>query len=333
MKGEWKRRSENGAAVAFVHGVLSSGETCWQNANGTYWPTLLEDESTVKKVGIYVFTYRTNIFSGTYRLGDVVDALKEHMRVDRVFDCRTLVFVAHSLGGLVVRKLLVERVTDFSDKHILVGLFLVASPSLGSRYANMLQPLARFLGHSQADALRFSHNNAWLMDLDKEFANLKEAKTIRLVGKELVEDTYIALPGLIRTHVVEPFSGAKYFGESLKVPGSDHFSIAKPDSSQAIQHQLLLRFIAEMSALEEGRLPLEEELRERLEIRLRACKEGEVPFRTFHKLAALFAMRSGFAWNCFEAAGQGTAGRIERWLREVILAQAKNERGQAVPIG
>jgi len=333
MKGEWKRHSENGAAVAFVHGVLSSGETCWQNTNGTYWPTLLEDEPTTEKVGIYVFTYRTNIFSGTYRLGDVVDALKEHMRVDRVFDCRTLVFVAHSMGGLVVRKLLVEHVTDFSDKHISVGLFLVASPSLGSRYANMLQPLARFLGHSQADALRFSHNNAWLMDLDKEFANLKEAKTIRLVGKELVEDTYIALPGLIRTHVVEPFSGAKYFGESLKVPDSDHFSIAKPDSSQAIQHQLLLRFIAEMSALEEGRLPLEEELRERLEIRLRACKEGEVPFRTFHKLAALFAMRSGFAWNCFEAAGQGTAGRIERWLREVILAQAKNERGQGVPIG
>jgi ATP-dependent Clp protease ATP-binding subunit ClpA len=89
----------------------------------------------------------------------------------------------------------------------------------------------------------------------------------------------------------------------------------------------------EMPTHEEGRLPLEEELRERLEIRLRACKEGEVPFRTFHKLAALLAMRSGFAWICFEAAGQGTAGRIERWLREVILAQAKNERGQGGPIG
>jgi hypothetical protein len=333
MKGEWKRRSEHGATLVFVHGALSSGEACWQNANGTYWPTLLEDEPTLEKVGIYVVTYRTNIFSGTYRLGDVVDALKEQMRVDRVLDCRTLVFVAHSLGGLVVRKLLVERVTDFRDKHVSVGLFLVASPFLGSRYANMLQPLARFLGHSQADALRFSQNNAWLMDLDIEFTHLKEAKSIRLAGIELVEDIFIALPGLIRTQVVEPFSGAKYFGEPLKVPGSDHFSIAKPDSPQAIQHQLLLRFIAEMPAHEEGGLPLEEELRERLEIRLRACKEGEVPFRTFHKLAALFAMRSGFAWNCFEAAGRGTAGRIERWLRQVILAQAKNERGQGVPIG
>jgi hypothetical protein len=89
----------------------------------------------------------------------------------------------------------------------------------------------------------------------------------------------------------------------------------------------------EMPTHEEGRLPLEEELRERLEVRLRACKEGDVPFRTFHKLAALFAMRSGFAWICFEAAGQGAAGRIERWLREVISAHAKNERGQDIAIG
>ena len=83
---------------------------------------------------------------------------------------------------------------------------------------------------------------------------------------------------------------------------------------------------------EEDRLPLEEELRERLELRLAACKEGEVPFRTFHKLSALLAMRSGFAWSCFEAVGRGTAGRIERWLRQAIVAQAKNERGQGVSI-
>lgn len=82
-----------------------------------------------------------------------------------------------------------------------------------------------------------------------------------------------------------------------------------------------------------GGLPLEEELRERLELRVRACKEGDVPFRTFHKLAALFAMRSGFARSCFEAAGQGTAGRIERWLRRVIYEQLEAEHGQGVSMG
>src|SRR5262249_50858753 len=113
-------------------GVLSSGDTCWQNANVTYWPSLLASEPTMDRVGVYVFTYRTDMFSGTYRLGDAVDALKEQMRLDGGFDCRALIFVAHSMGGLVARKLLVERVTELRDTGISVGLFLVASPSLGA---------------------------------------------------------------------------------------------------------------------------------------------------------------------------------------------------------
>src|SRR5262249_45840611 len=34
-----------------------------------------------------------------------------------------------------------------------------------------------------------------------------------------------------------------YFGEPFKVPGSDHFSIAKPKNNCAIQHRLLCQFI------------------------------------------------------------------------------------------
>src|SRR5262249_25209400 len=46
--------------------------------------------------------------------------------------------------------------------------------------------------------------------------------------------------------VVEPFSGARYFGEHYKVPHSDHSTIAKPENSGAIQHRLLCRFILDM---------------------------------------------------------------------------------------
>lgn len=43
MQGEWIRRPQGTAASAvFVHGILSSGETCWLNVNGSYWPELLK---------------------------------------------------------------------------------------------------------------------------------------------------------------------------------------------------------------------------------------------------------------------------------------------------
>lgn len=256
MRGEWIRKPSNGISVVFVHGILSSGETCWQHDNGAYWPELLTNEPELEAVGIYVYTYQTGIFSGTYNLNDVVDDLKERLlTMDKVVDNQRIAFVCHSMGGIVVRKFLVERVNDLRDRNIEVGLFLVASPSLGASYANWLKPIAELMGHSQADALRFSQSNIWLNGLDKEFQNLKESGRLKIRGKELIEDKFVVLPRFWRKQVVEPFAGARYFGDPYKVPGSDHFSIAKPRDRRADQHRLLLAFLERMGdmAATEGR--------------------------------------------------------------------------------
>jgi len=251
MQGEWIRRPQGATSAVFVHGILSSGESCWRNDNGSYWPELLKNEPELGSLGIYVFTYQTGIFSGSYRIGDIVDALKTHMQLDGVLQSTDLIFVCHSMGGIVVRKFIVERAAELIGAGKEIDLFLVASPSLGATYADWLSPLAQLFGHAQADALRFVRNNDWLMDLDKEFVNLKEGGKLKIKGKELVEDKFVVLPKLFGRQVVEPFSGAKYFGESFKVPGSDHFSIAKPDAKSAIQHRLLCQFILE-NALSSG---------------------------------------------------------------------------------
>jgi len=249
MHGEWIRKPEGEASgvIVLVHGILSSGSTCWLNDNGCYWPELLKKEPELGSLGIYVFTYQTGFFSGTYRLSDIVDALKELMRLDGVLDSHRLIFVCHSMGGLVVRKFIVERAAELIEANKQIGLFLISSPSLGSSYADWLSPLARRLGHAQADALRFVRDNNWLADLDKEFFNLKEAGRLKIKGKELVEDKFVVLKKLWwLPQVVEPFSGAKYFGEPFKVPKSDHFSIAKPKDKSEIQHRLLCRFVKDM---------------------------------------------------------------------------------------
>ena len=61
----------------------------------------------------------------------------------------------------------------------------------------------------------------------------------------MVEDQPIILKKWFwfRKQIVEPFTGARYFGEHLKVPNSDHSTIAKPDSRDAPQHRLLCHFI------------------------------------------------------------------------------------------
>lgn len=70
-----------------------------------------------------------------------------------------------------------------------------------------------------------------------------EDRRLLLFGKELIEDRFVVLRSLFGKQVVEPFSGAAYFGHPYKVPSSDHFSISKPESDSAIQHRLLCQFV------------------------------------------------------------------------------------------
>ncbi|MEC4749939.1 hypothetical protein [Methylomicrobium sp. Wu6] len=250
MNGRWIRKNQDNVVVIFVHGILSSATECWKNENGVNWPELLMQNKSLCKTGIYTFSYNTGVFSGSYSLGDVVDSFKEQLSLDAVITKKChLIFVCHSMGGIVARKYIVDRQADLISNEIKVGIFLVASPSLGSDYANLVTGLAKILKikNYQAEVLRFAQNNLWLNDLDKNFLNLKESQKLEIKGKELIEDKSVILPNFFKKQVVEPFSGARYFGEQLKIPNSDHISISKPKSSTELQHKILCKFIIDFA--------------------------------------------------------------------------------------
>jgi pimeloyl-ACP methyl ester carboxylesterase/O-acetyl-ADP-ribose deacetylase (regulator of RNase III) len=251
MKGSWIRKlgeTSSPLTVVFVHGILSDGESCWRHRNGSYWPDLLCSQESLRDIGIYEFTYNTDFFSGSYNLGDIVDSLNECLRLDDVNRARKIVFIAHSMGGIVVRRYVVQRCDELAERGAELGLFLIASPSVGSSYATWLSPIAKFLGHAQGQALAFCQNNFWLNDLNGDFRNLLVRGKLVIEGRELVEDRFIVLKRLlVLEQVVPPFSGAVFFGDAFKVPLSDHFSIAKPVDAQAIQHRMLCEFIEKIA--------------------------------------------------------------------------------------
>ncbi|RUT06436.1 hypothetical protein DSM106972_026930 [Dulcicalothrix desertica PCC 7102] len=257
---KWVRKAKNGLNIVFIHGINSSDD-CWRNSNGSYWPQLLADESELADIGIYLFSYRTGLNTGFYSLSYVVDSLREYFVLDDLFDGSGVIFVCHSMGGIVTRRFLVNQHSALIEKGLnKIGLFLVASPSLGSEYANMLSILSRIMGHTQASGLKFSQDNVWLNDLDKDFINLKTDESLQIKGKELIEDLPLYGKRLIKRQIVEPFSGAKYFGNSFKVPGSDHSTIATPADENAVQHRLLVQFIKEFVETELGSAKLDDSL-------------------------------------------------------------------------
>jgi pimeloyl-ACP methyl ester carboxylesterase len=249
----WLREpNDRDTVVVFVHGIISGGIQCWSDDHGVYWPALLAQDGTLKDIGVFVFSYRTSLFSKTYSVSDVVKSLKETIQLRDIHQFKKIIFVAHSLGGIVVRRFLVANQADLISQGAVIGLFMVASPSLGSVHANLLYPLIGLARNTQAKILRFHQQNLWLNDLDDDFIKLKDRGELPIRGKELVEDIpllvfkYRFLRLRLFRQTVPPYSAARYFPDYFKVEGSDHSTIAKPATSASIQHELLVKFIKEL---------------------------------------------------------------------------------------
>jgi pimeloyl-ACP methyl ester carboxylesterase len=337
LGGKWIRQTPGDTCVIFIHGILSDGEQAWMNGNGNFWPQLLADNAPFDDLGIYAFSYRSDAFCRTYSLKDVVDSLRENFNFDDLWTKRHIVFVGHSMGGIIARRFIVTHQTKLIQNKTEIGLFLVASPSLGSKDANALFFIGRLGQNSQAAALRFSQSNIWLNDLHDEFRTLKESGTLPIKGKELVEDETITLKKLfgLRRQIVEPWSAATYFGEPFKIPRSNHSSIAKPKDADEPQCKALTHFLKQMRM---GEMPgarksevanalifihLSEELQKlNLDFTLLHMRDGkdevkdsgpilneEIPFRALDSRGTLeanviYTKRLGFQFKCFVSQGR-----------------------------
>jgi pimeloyl-ACP methyl ester carboxylesterase len=228
--------------IIFIHGVLSNSEKGWTSKTGIHWPTLICEEPEFDYFDIFSYNYTSDIWSRGYRMDDAAQLLQDYL-VSTAFDrYETLVFVCHSMGGIIARRCIVRSERELTGKK--VGLLLVASPSMGSDYANYMAPVSKLFGHTQGQALSSIETNQWLQSLDSDFISVKERAQITVIGKELIEHRLLGSKKWIGLkQVVTYYSANRYFGDPLKIPESDHITIAKPESKESPQHMALCNFL------------------------------------------------------------------------------------------
>jgi hypothetical protein len=150
-----------------------------------------------------------------------------------------LFFICHSTGGIVVRYMLERWASDF-EAHP-VGVALIASPSLGSAWADLAKQLATF--YKQRLGLQLRQGSDSLNDLDERFRDLVKRRPTMLLGGEAHENRFILhgcwLPPIRR--VVEPSSaGRGYWGAPVNLPGTDHFTAVKPRTLSDRPHTFVI---------------------------------------------------------------------------------------------
>lgn len=257
----WYKNRNKDAVIVFVHGILSDSRDAWAHKGNdgsiVYWPKLLQNDPTFEDYSIFLGGFHTETDSRNFGMWDAATELFESLRyrqqdnIKSVLDHSSIIFVTHSTGGIVVRHMLVRNKSAFRTKKI--GLLLIASPSLGSKYADLVTTVLDIVDHQMGKELR--KESGILVELDKNFFNMVSKRELPgLIGREAFEHYFLEdslfkyfVPDFLLKYFLEEVSvnsRARYFAEPLKIPNTDHSSVVKPHSTDDhLAYKFLSNFV------------------------------------------------------------------------------------------
>ena len=139
--------------IIFVHGLGGNAYKtwCWNRDEDNFWPAWLPQEEGLESYRIFTFGYNSN-FKGAGTNLNIIDFAKGLLtrmltsagnrgRQNALIGDQPIIFVAHSMGGLVVKKAYILGRSDdrFSRMVSKVhGIIFLATPHRGTSYAKIL---------------------------------------------------------------------------------------------------------------------------------------------------------------------------------------------------
>jgi pimeloyl-ACP methyl ester carboxylesterase len=236
-------RASNGplrsADLVFVHGLMGSLQTWSSSPERTFWPSWLSEHGNV-----WILNYPADAFwwasSGASmafpeRARSIIDLLVNHQ-----LGRRPLVFVTHSLGGVLVKGML-RAANDLNEpnwKRLLQntrGVAFLGTPHTGAALGTLADAL-RLLG-TTINAAQLRSNEPHLLDLAAWYSR----NAMRLGIRSLAYYEKGTVKGL---KIVDEGSADPRVEDCNPVPSdANHIDICKPQSNSDPVYLGVLRFV------------------------------------------------------------------------------------------
>uniref|UniRef100_UPI00398EFC60 protein SERAC1 isoform X2 n=1 Tax=Pristiophorus japonicus TaxID=55135 RepID=UPI00398EFC60 len=255
------------ADVLFVHGLLGAAFKTWRqkdrndveekDANYTEcWPKtwLAADCPSLRILSVEYDTHLSDWRSKcpvenerkslAYRGRELLIKLKAAGVGDR-----PVVWVAHSMGGLLVKKMLLDASEDPEMRSVVQntqGIVFYSVPHYGSRLAEY-SISARFLLFPSVEVKELSKDSPALRELNNDFTELVREQEVNILSFGEMLPTNIG--SMIKLHVVPPNSADLGIGDFIPLD-VNHLNICKPKSRDSFLYQQSLKFIKDALAQE-----------------------------------------------------------------------------------
>ncbi|WIV60718.1 alpha/beta hydrolase [Amycolatopsis nalaikhensis] len=249
--------------VVFVHGLDGDARKSWSaKRRGSFWPEWLAEDVDLMSVWSLGYDAASSRWLGHAmpiqdRAINLLAQLESHG-----IGQRPLCFVTHSMGGLVVKEMLLhaaEGRADYAEFATAArGVVFLATPHTGSEVVT--NAVVKALGHvyrktSAIDAL--ARNAAHLRQLNTRYRNWVVAPTVDIRHKIFYETQ--ATKGV---HVVDAGSADPAIPGQTPIPvDANHIDICKPADRGNVVYGQIRRFIAgiveaqKFGSSESGRQP------------------------------------------------------------------------------
>jgi pimeloyl-ACP methyl ester carboxylesterase len=228
--------------IVFVHGFTGDSTGTWLASNGAYFPRMLATDDRVKLANVFVASYETHWTKEVGTIASLATKLFAQLDAVGVFNDHTeLIFICHSLGGLVVERRLIEH-PEIGRKTSFIQFF--GTPHEGG-FRETTNPVLSFLDafgpNSLLPELRAGSGNTTLVTLDSDWRAARLGTIHRLCAIEGYDFHGFSFLG----RVVPYFSGSYGCdgGVPIDVILGDHMSMVKPSDRTGEHNGAYLIFL------------------------------------------------------------------------------------------
>lgn len=223
-----RHTSGNKTAVVFIHGFGGDAKETWG-----LFPQLVSDDPLLKNWDVISVGYNTGLmpdirglWSGKPDIQKLADYLRTIITNDLSAKYQRVLLVAHSMGGLVTQRALLDL--PLADRVRLIhGVVLFGTPSLGLRKAH----LGRII-------------NRQVRDLGQESPFIG---ALRQRWSEEFKDgfsfNFLTVAGDMDEFVPAPSALTPFAKEYQKITAGNHVDIVKPTDASHLSFQILKNFL------------------------------------------------------------------------------------------
>lgn len=235
-------------AVVFVHGLSGHPFHTWRKDDlAKCLPELLGHDAELKGFDFYSYGYKTGFTPAQYDFSTVAELLYGDIQAQ--LPGRDIVFVAHSMGGLVVQQYIINRFKNFDSENLkkIKGAVYLSVPFQGAGLASVFP---RLFINKQILSLR--KENSLLEDLEKDWHKYFFRGGIESLPEVLKHKIpQIAFYGAQDRVVSELSASPLHLDAKIYNVDHDHKSICKVDEKSTV-FKHIKSFLSELAKTTEA---------------------------------------------------------------------------------